>query len=252
MHIRFLMAAVPALSGCITPEVARCGNDNHFSDAALAVELSTRFGGAVEHDGIVLLTDSAPSQRGSAFSPVPFPEASADIRLEFRIRDPGPVKGDGMTLTLLDVSRIEQWDPSLPWLGCDGGDLAVHRGTDCTEGYSLPGMSVEIDTFTNDSADAGIWTEHVAIMLNGEVTSPLAVAPLEAPLDEDWHSLQLLHSDALLSVSLDGELLLEADTFGLADYPFYVGATASTGEGTAAHEVRDVSVLTGLCAGELP
>ncbi len=210
----------------------RCGSFIAASFAQQPVDWT--FNGSARWDGTSLsgvLTDAANSLAGTIVYSAPVVIDEFDLTFSFQIG--GGSGADGMAFAVSGAGATS--------LGGGGGALGV---------ASLPGWGVELDTYDNNNGACGdsdgnhVAVDDLAACGMGQPTS-LAVAPAPFALrDTGAHAAHVVLKNGLVTVSLDGQLVLDS----VALPGFQAGQQrwllfgAGTGGLNDRHEVRNVAI----------
>lgn len=176
------------------------------------------------------LTADTNSQAGTAFqTQSSIPADSVDIQFSFFA---GSHDGaDGISVTAIDLNRMTTY------VGESGGGI----------GYmGLPGWSVEFDTYYNGWDTTS--SDHVSFHTDGDVYTPQHTAVVPELEDNAWHEAHIVMDGNLLTVELDGTVILNAVTVtGATSFPAYVGFTGATGGATNLQLVDELTVTNYAC-----
>lgn len=183
------------------------------------------------------------------------------VSMELRFNSAAATPADGITVSLVDGSRLvdiaglENDDPDL---GDVGGCLACNGDSTvgCMIGYTVPGWTVELDTYQNSFplSDSGFDPEaalkdpsdlHLAISEDCAVGAPSTYLNLEEhgvgwdTLTSDWQLLTVELTPTAIDVAFgDTPGLSWSGDFGWPDYLLITGATGSA---SSLQVVRDVT-----------
>ncbi|HEU4675948.1 MAG TPA: hypothetical protein VFS29_08170, partial [Motilibacteraceae bacterium] len=180
-----------------------------------------------------VLTTTASSQAGSAFSNTAVPSDGLDATFTAQIG--GGTGADGMTFTLLDGSA-----PAAS-LGGAGGALGY--------GGLAKAVAVTLDTWKNGSDPSGNFVG----VADGTTTSPdtmhyLATSTAIGDLRSGTHTVLVTVSGGRMQVAVDGTQRIDvAVTLPTSVRPGFTGAT---GGSTDNHVVRGVTITSGGTSGE--
>lgn len=222
-------------------------------------------GSAQRSVSVLRLTEDAMGQAGSAFLKMPVllrPDASFSASFAFQIsgvNGSGDQGSDGLAFVI-------QHDPrGAGALGAGGGNLGF--GTDAqTPGFITPSIAIEFDTHQNGFDPDG---NHVALIVDGQVTAHAALATLPCPG-------QCLNSGSPIYVWVDYNGTTRRLTISLATQPVrpatplistvvtpldqlsahldgraYFGFTAGTGAGFNIHDVLNWAITVPGMAGDI-
>ncbi len=194
---------------------------------------------------VVELTSLDPFAVGTAFQTARAVSGTA-LSIRFEVETGGGTGADGLSLTLLDIDRM---DGFMGAPGCALGYGEAHPSC-VDEGAALPGWSLELDTYYNPSIDPSS-SNHLSLTVDGalDLDQLLAWADLPDIEDTGWHSVVVDVQVPEFSVAIDGLPLLSAtiDPALLPDFDAYVGFTAATGADTNRHGIRGLVVEGDLC-----
>ena len=176
------------------------------------------------------LTANSTNQAGTAFQTQQSIQAdSVDIQFSFYAGNHDGA--DGLSLTAIDIGRMTTY------VGQSGGGI----------GYmGLPGWSLEFDTYCNG------WdttcNDHVSFHTDGDVYSPQHTTTIPDIEDNAWHDARVVMDGNLLTVELDGAVVLNAVTVtGATNFSGYVGFTGATGSLTNQQLVDELVVTNYAC-----
>jgi hypothetical protein len=188
----------------------------------------TRNGSAAVSGSDLVLTTTAASQAGSAFSDTAVPSDGLDASFTAQIG--GGTGADGMTFTLLDGSA-----PASS-LGGAGGALGY--------GGLSKAVAVTLDTWKNGSDPSGNFVG----VADGTTTSPdtmhyLATSTAITELRSGTHTVHVTVAGGRMQVAVDGTQRIDvAVTLPTSVRPGFTGAT---GGSTDNHVVRGVTITAG-------
>ncbi|MGN6242227.1 MAG: Ig-like domain-containing protein [Motilibacteraceae bacterium] len=188
----------------------------------------TRNGSAAVSSTDLVLTTTAASRAGSAFSNTAVPSDGLDATFTAQIG--GGTGADGMTFTLLDGAA-----PATS-LGGAGGALGY--------GGLAKAVAVTLDTWKNGSDPSGNFVG----VADGTTTSPdtmhyLATSTAIGDLRTGTHTVHVTVSGGRMQVAVDGTQRIDvAVTLPTSVRPGFTGAT---GGSTDNHVVRDVTITAG-------
>ncbi len=151
---------------------------------------------------------------------------------------------DGMSLTVIDKDRMSTF------LGGTGCGIGYGGGASCTAGPALPGWTLEIDTYDNDTSIEPTPNDHLAFTFDGDVDAYVASAELPEMEDTGWHEINVVVADPMLTVSVDGVTYIDQAVSGNLAFNGYVGFTAGTGGQTNRHLVDSLEVTEYVCEEE--
>ena len=193
-----------------------------------------------EAGGFIELTPDLRNVAGSAFLRDPVVNGGA-VSIDLRFFMGEGTGADGIAVTALDLDRAEGT------LGSLGSGLGYSAGRDGVDGLSLPGWTVELDSFSNDwRGDPEV--DHVALTRSGDAGEHAVWAPIPELEDTGWHDLHISAQGARMVVILDGIRLIDEDLPGLTDFPAWLGFSASTGGQTNRHLVALEAIEGRTCA----
>lgn len=202
------------------------------------------FEGTAAWDGsreVVELTSLDSFAVGTAFQ-VAQAVAGDHIDIRFEFETGGGTGADGLSLTLLDVDRM---DGFMGAPGCALGYGEAHPS--CVDtGEALPGWSLEVDTYYNPTIDPSS-SNHLALTFDGDLDTVAAWAELSDVEDTGWHLLEVSLDAPAVTVALDGVVLIDTELSGFVPMLAYVGFTAATGVDTNRHGIRGLEVTGDQC-----
>lgn len=213
--------------------VVFCQNDG-YTEESLALS-SWNFEGDARWDSTnewVELTQPLDFQAGTAFqttAAVP----SHDISIAFSFYVSGGTGADGISVTALDVARMEGF------VGVFGGGL----------GYAgLPGWAVEFDTYYNahDHVDPTA-EDHISIHIDGDAEGERLWVNVPDLEDGLWHEALVEVTGSHMRVVLDGVTYVDQEIDGLVPFDAYVGFTGATGALTNHHLIDALEVEGFVC-----
>ena len=178
-------------------------------------------GNATMTGSAITLTPAAANQVGS----VTYPTAVAPdgLTADFTIQIGGGTGADGLTFALLNPA-----DESSTSLGYKGGGMGA---------LGMVGTYVVFDTYPKQMAMIETVTSKTQTALT-EVQTAKGIPDLRA----GTHQVQVSISGSIITVDLDGNLILQAGDGLPSTGGVLVGFTASTGGLTDAHSVTGVSI----------
>lgn len=209
-----------------------CQNEGYVEESVDLV--SWHFEGSAVWDatnGWVQLTDTGTNEAGTAFQTSGTVDAS-NMSIAFEFYASGGSGADGLSVTALDTTRMTTY------VGTTGGGI----------GYGgLPGWSVEVDTWYNSEYADPTTEDHLSLILNGNVYSPIVSATLPEMEDGAWHTMSVSVLDKRMTVAVDGTTYIDQDIPVLSSFPAYVGFTAATGASTNYHLIDALEVEGYVC-----
>ena len=213
-----------------------CQNEGYTEDN---IDLAAwDFSGSANWDATnewVELTTTARSQKGSAFMTAETVD-SDNVSIAFKFYAGANQGADGLSLTAIDTSRMSTY------VGSSGGGI----------GYgSLPGWSIEIDTWDN-TGDPGYSeptvNEHVAIVIDGASTgNGVAFAEIHDVEDGAWHDMEVNVIGQQVTVLIDGIEYINQVVPEITSFPAQIGFTAATGLYTNRHLIDALTVENFVC-----
>jgi hypothetical protein len=178
-------------------------------------------GNATMTGSAITLTPAAVNQVGSVIYPTAV--APDGLTADFTIQIGGGTGADGLTFALLNPA-----DESSTSLGYKGGGMGA---------LGMVGTYVVFDTYPKQMAMIETVTSKTQTALT-EVQTAKGIPDLRA----GTHQVQVSISGSILTVDLDGNLILQAGDGLPSTGGVLVGFTASTGGLTDAHSVTGVSI----------
>jgi hypothetical protein len=243
-------AGVQELSVSVTDDCGNTATDAIFvcqAEGYVADELgleSWHFEGTAAWDGsreVVELTSLDSFAVGTAFQ-VAQAVAGDRIDIRFEFETGGGTGADGLSLTLLDVDRM---DGFMGAPGCALGYGEAHPS--CVDtGEALPGWSLEVDTYYNPTIDPSS-SNHLSLTFDGDLDTVAAWAELSDVEDTGWHLLEVSVDAPLVTVAVDGAVLIDTELPDFVPMLAYVGFTAATGVDTNRHGIRGLEVTGDQC-----
>lgn len=185
------------------------------------------------------LTPAVTDAVGSAFAIDETVPGDA-VSIAFRFEIGGGSGADGLSLTVLDSSRMTGF------LGGTGCGIGYGGNASCTAGPALPGWSIEVDTWYNDGQDP-TEEDHIMFTFDGDVGRPVAWAVLPEMEDTGWHLMEVEVGLGRVQAWIDGVRYLDATVSGFTPFPGYVGFTAGTGGATNRHRIDSLEVTAHVC-----
>ena len=209
-----------------------CQNEGYTEDS---IDLAAwHFEGSAMWDSVnewVELTAPVTTQAGTAFQTMST-VISDLLEIEWEFYVSGGTGADGISLTMLDVSRMTSF------VGGTGGGIGY---------YGLPGWSIEVDTWYNGEHWDPTALDHVSVHIDGDVNAPVAWATLPEMEDGAWHVAKLEVTGPHLKFWVDEVLYLDEMIDGLVPFDAYVGFTAATGGSTNWHLIDALEVEGFVC-----
>ena len=226
------LQATDTCGNVTTADVVVCQNEGYLADS---LDLATwNFEGSAQWDSgnsWVELTGPYQTQSGTAFQTASTVDA-ANVQVEFDFFASGGTGADGLSVTVLDSTRMTSF------VGSSGGGI----------GYQgLPGFSIEVDTWHNNEHYDPTTEDHISVHIDGNVNSPLVWAALPEMEDGNWHRMAVSVSGTWLTVEIDGTAYIDQDVAQLTSFPAYVGFTAATGAVTNYHLIDALQVEEFVC-----
>ncbi len=215
-----------------TDTVTVCQNEGYVEES---VDLeSWHFEGSALWDstnGWVQLTDTGTDRAGTAFQTASTVDAN-NVNIEFSFYVSGGSGADGFSVTALDTTRMTTY------VGSTGGGI----------GYGgLPGWSLEVDTWYNAENNDPTAEDHLSLLLDGYMPSPVVSAALPEMEDGAWHTMAVTVYEDWLTVVVDGTTYIDQEVSVLSSFPAYVGFTAATGAATNYHLIDALEVEGFVC-----
>ncbi len=194
-------------------------------------------GNAEQIGEVLVLTPPMRSMVGAAFAThEEWPPSGWELSTEFRIRDGTDRRADGIAMVWLDLDRAGPPE----WSGWAGGCMGLWNG----DAGGMTGWAIELDTFHNDVEELpGIVDPdypHVSVILDGDLTQPLAVGGAPMLDESQWQRLVVQSRTGHLEVRIDGASVLDLEDWNPPGDRGYIGFSASTGQLYNRHEVRTV------------
>jgi hypothetical protein len=213
-----------------------CQNEGYTEDN---IDLAAwDFSGSANWDATnswVELTTASSYKKGSAFMTAETVD-SDNVSIAFKFYAGDRQGADGLSLTAIDTSRMTTY------VGSTGGGI----------GYgSLPGWSIEIDTWDN-TGDPGYTEpttkEHVALVIDGASKgNGVAFAEIHDVEDGAWHDMEVEVIGQQVTVTIDGIVYINQVVPEITNFPAHVGFTAATGSQTNRHLIDALTVENFVC-----
>ncbi len=207
------------------------------------------FEGTAEWDAsreVVELTSLDPFAVGTAFHTAQAVGGDAVV-IRFDFETGGGTGADGLSLTALDVDRMTGF---MGAPGCALGYGEAHESC-IEEGEALPGWSLEIDTYYNPTIDPSS-SNHMSLTFDGDLDAWAVWTDLEDVEDTGWHTLEVVVAAPDITVTLDGDVIIDASVVGFVPFDAFVGFTAATGADTNRHGIRGLEVTGDTCEDWVP
>lgn len=226
-----------------TVEVGICGAPDAFAfDTDLDPTLWTVTGDAYRDErGWLEMTGNAQGRRGAIVN-VGRPISEGDILIEFDIStghcsEPGACSdtstgADGFAVSIFETATA---DDTLALIESAQGGGGLGYGVSGVYGDAeVNAFHIEFDTWYNQLNDAERHTDpttqnHMAITLNGDPSNHYLWKELSNLEDNQWHSVSISVVGPRVSVTYDGELIVDDLVEGLSFKGGYLAFTGVTG-----------------------
>jgi len=198
--------------------------------------------------GWLEMTGNVKGKKGAIFNTVDY-LTPGDITLSFKIQT-GPNVGtgaDGFALSVFraeDITELESWIAAAHSGGGLGYGISGNYGPVVAEAFH-----VEIDTWHNVyNGNSEFHTDptpenHIAITLNGDPGNHVLWAAVPNIEDMQWHDVTVVVVGSHVTVTLDGNSIIDET---VPDFLFrggYIGFTGTTGYYTNYHRFDDLQIL---------
>ena len=198
--------------------------------------------------GWLEMTGNVKGKKGAIFNTVDY-LTPGDITLSFKIQT-GPNVGtgaDGFALSVFraeDITELESWIAAAHSGGGLGYGISGNYGPVVAEAFH-----VEIDTWHNVyNGNSEFHTDptpenHIAITLNGDPGNHVLWAAVPNIEDMQWHDVTVVVVGSHVTVTLEGNTIIDET---VPDFLFrggYIGFTGTTGYYTNYHRFDDLQIL---------